>query len=452
MRARTGGAYDDDVGIFLRHLFVDDLETLAELRRDALLVAQTEVLEVEGGGVSLVGTHLGPFAGGGVAVGPLDEVDSLADPLVHLVHGDDVLGLPTHAPAAVGALTADAARQDGQRLHAEVLAELEVLIVAQSAALVVAPGVLQLTTLLAGTDGGLPAVGVPEAVATAVYHAAAGEAHELRVEVGKGLCEVLAQAVTLISVLGHERELVDVDDAHVQREHLQHCMLRVFGWREHSLVFLPVAAAGVDGGFSKELRVAAPSLLRFDEDDAQTRCEGGVLSLQGVCLLELRHAQEHGEVVLCAGLHGDAVEAVVLQTETLPTLIVVVLLHTLGVQTHVGGVVGMQGIVHASLHPTGGVTGTHEAPRGAGSPAVAFDGTEFERAVLQEFGVETSVGSRRDVLEEDADEFITDGLATGGCLHGLLGHDGQECCQQGDSQERKSFHSRCCFAYVCLFQ
>ena len=377
MRARTGGAYDDDVGIFLRHLFVDDLETLAELRRDALLVAQTEVLEVEGGGVSLVGTHLGPFAGGGVAVGPLDEVDSLADPLVHLVHGDDVLGLPTHAPAAVGALTADAARQDGQRLHAEVLAELEVLIVAQSAALVVAPGVLQLTTLLAGTDGGLPAVGVPEAVATAVHHAAAGEAHELRVEVGEGLCEVFAQAVTLIGVLGHERDLVDVDDAHIQRENLQHSMLRVFGWREHGLVFLPAAAAGVDGGFSKELRVAAPSLW-FDEDDAQTRCEGGVLSLQRVCLLELRHAQEHREIVLRAGLHGDAVEAVVLQAEALPAFIVVVFLHSLGVQTHIGGVVGMQGIVHASLHPTGGVTRTHEAPRGAGSPAVAFDGTEFE--------------------------------------------------------------------------
>ena len=69
----------------------------------------------------------------------------------------------------------------------------------------IAPGVLQLTTCLLRTDGGLPTVGVPETVTTAMHHATTREAHELRMEVGECLSQILTQAVPLISILGHQR-------------------------------------------------------------------------------------------------------------------------------------------------------------------------------------------------------------------------------------------------------
>ena len=130
VRAGAGSTHDDDVGIFGRHLIIYILEAIGKRRRNLLFVAQSEVLQAEGLRVAGIGAHLGPFVGGGVAVGPLNEVDGFSYPLVHLAHGDDVLSLVLHAPAAVGSLTADATGQDRQWLHTQVLAELEVLIVA----------------------------------------------------------------------------------------------------------------------------------------------------------------------------------------------------------------------------------------------------------------------------------------------------------------------------------
>ena len=134
----------------------------------------------------------GPLVLSGVAVGPLYEVDGLADPLVHLRHRHHVLSLSLHIPTAVCSLAADTTGQDRQWLHAQVFAELEILEVTKTHALMVAPGVLQLTALFLRTDSGLPAVGVPEAVAAAVNYASAGETHELRLQVCKSLSEVLA--------------------------------------------------------------------------------------------------------------------------------------------------------------------------------------------------------------------------------------------------------------------
>ena len=74
----------------------------------------------------------------------------------------------------------------------------------------ITPGVLQLTTRLLRTDGGLPTVGVPETVTTAMHHATAWEAHELRMEVSECLGEILTQAMTLIGILGHQRHHVDI--------------------------------------------------------------------------------------------------------------------------------------------------------------------------------------------------------------------------------------------------
>jgi hypothetical protein len=97
---------------------------------------------------------------------------------------------------------------------------------------------------------------------------------------------------------------------------------------------------------------------------------------------------------------------------------------TLNVQPHVGRIVRMKGIVHACLHESKRMAWPQEAPGCAWSPAVALSRVVLEGTILQEFGKKTAVGTRRDVLEEDADEFIADSLTTSWCCHGFLCHDG----------------------------
>ena len=293
--------------------------------------------------MTLVGTHLSPLRLGGVAISPLDEVEGVLYPLVQLVHGCNVLSLLwPHIPAAVRTLTADAARQDGNRLHTQVLAELEVLIVAQSHALVVAPCVLLLYALVARADGVLPAVGVPEAVAAAVYHTAAREAHELWLQVGQSLCQVLTQTVTLVGVLWHERQVVDVDVAIVEQQHLQGSLLAVSVRLERGLECLPVvfafACRDVERCLCQQFRVLAPALRLYQY---HTQLFGGA-----------HIGQTHGEVVLCAVLHADTLETAVLDAEASPALEVVELSCALGVDAHTG--VADVAVREAVVHLVGG--------------------------------------------------------------------------------------------------
>ena len=61
VRTRTGGTYDDNLGMSGCDLIINVLETLFELRRDALFVAEAEVLEVKGFRMSSLSTHARPF-------------------------------------------------------------------------------------------------------------------------------------------------------------------------------------------------------------------------------------------------------------------------------------------------------------------------------------------------------------------------------------------------------
>ena len=210
MRARTGCTYNHDFGMLSLHLIINIGKAFAEFRRDSLLVAQTQVFQVEGCGVSGIGTHLSPLTGSRITVGPFYQVERLVGPFIHLAHRNHILRLVLHAPTAVGTLTAYATRQNRQRLHTQVFAELEIFIVPQSHALMVAPAILKATALFLRSDGCLPAVCIPEAVTASMNHATAGEAHELRVKVGQRLCQILAQSVSLVSILGHKRDLVHI--------------------------------------------------------------------------------------------------------------------------------------------------------------------------------------------------------------------------------------------------
>ena len=346
----------------LRHAFIDIFKALNELRGDLLLVADTQILQVEGRGMTGIGTHLRPFVGSGVAIGPLDKVDSLSHPLVHLRHRHDILSLGRpHVPTAIGSLTAHTSGQDGYGLHAEVLAELEVLEVAETTTLVITPGVLQLTTCLLRTDGGLPTIGVPETVATAVNHTSAGEAHELRLEVGQGLGEILAQTMSLIGVLGYQRHHVDIHITRIKYENLERSFLTGAVRRQHGLVFLPGIVGDVDDSLCQQLRILGrPSRQLLDKHNTH---------LLGVAI---DIAQEGGEIILLACLHGDAVPTVVLDAEALPTLIVKILLDTFGVEAQVGGVVGMDGVVVADEDVTQRVTWANLLPGCACAPAVTI--------------------------------------------------------------------------------
>ena len=218
----------------------------------------------------------------------------------------------------------------------------------------VAPGVLQLQALVARADGVLPMVGVPEAVAAAVYHATAGEAHELRLQVGQCLSKVLTQAVTLVSVLRHERHVVQNDVTLVEHQQLQGSIFAVSSGYQRSLMLMQTVKAvrllrllplckrhitnHLNDSVAQQFRIPAPGLWLY-ECDAHRH---GLVA-------PVDHA--HGEVVLLARLHHDAVEAVVLQAEALPAFIVLVLLDALSVQLHAG--------VRLVEHPGGGTRHIH---------------------------------------------------------------------------------------------
>ena len=141
-------------------------------------------------------------------------------------------------------------------------------------------------------------------------------------------------------------------------------------------------------------------------------------------------AQAQGEVVGGAGLEADAVEAAVLNAEAGPAVVVIIMAHALRVETHVGG--ATEAAVHR-LDVAQRMAVAHGLPRRTGAPAVTLVGAIFEGSVLHEFGVKTAVGSVTDVLEENADELITDGLAAGRDLIRL-----RSTRRGGNKQEKKN--------------
>ena len=84
MRTRTCRTYYDNIRISLCHAFIYIFKALAELRRDFLLVTDTQILQVERLWMTSVSTHLCPFVCCRVAISPLYQVYSLTHPLVHL--------------------------------------------------------------------------------------------------------------------------------------------------------------------------------------------------------------------------------------------------------------------------------------------------------------------------------------------------------------------------------
>ena len=148
---------------------------------------------------------LGPFAspscGFGIAVGIFNQVEHVLYVLPHLLHRDaallavgrhEVFGMVARASDA-GILAGHACGHDWQRFGTDVLAELEILEVAQTARLVVTPDVGRRFSGFQRADGLFPMIDVVHPVP--MCQTSAGEADETRTDVGNGLRQVGAKPV-----------------------------------------------------------------------------------------------------------------------------------------------------------------------------------------------------------------------------------------------------------------
>ena len=101
----SDGATDLDVRVLGTDGLADHLITLLEDGGDDILVANADILQVEGLGMTCVSTHLRPFRSGRVAIGPVDEVEQFLDIGWHILHGDASL-LASNALAVIAGVLA----------------------------------------------------------------------------------------------------------------------------------------------------------------------------------------------------------------------------------------------------------------------------------------------------------------------------------------------------------
>ena len=191
-------------------------------------------------------------------------------------------------------------------------------------------------------------------------NATAGEAHELRMKSFECLGQIFAQAVSFVGILWHERNHIGIDNTLIEHEQLQRSLLTVGIRSKHTLVFLPrLVGHALNRCLGQQLRVFVVSLW-LNEHNAHS------------LVAPLYIAKERREVIFCAGLQRQAIEAIVLNTESFPALVIIILLHTLDMKAHVGRVVRMNGVVHARLHIAQRMSGTNHAPGSTGSPAITL--------------------------------------------------------------------------------
>ena len=338
---------------------------------DDVFVAYAQILQVERLGVTRLGTATRPDVRRRVGVSPLNEVAEVVDVGSHLVHRYATLLSGYALGIGSRVLTGHTGRQHGQRLGADVLAEQEILVEAQSARLVVVPDVFVGFALPERTDGLVPAVDIVESLAVA--HATAGETHELGMQGGDGLSQVFAQSVLapFKRRLREEAHHVNGSLALVKGNDDKLCTAVGTRRREHSLIAAPALALALQRGLRNGGAVAG----------AQLYAEA------------LLATHKHGEVIVPALLQGYAVPPLVPQRVSTDN--------------------GMMWILGREGIGVGDDDVARRVPGGGGAPLAAVAAGVFEVAVLYELGIETAVGRVADVFEEDAYELVADGLLAG---------------------------------------
>ena len=185
---------------------LEDVVEVGDVLRPYVLVAYLDILQREGSGVSGLGAHLGPLVAGWVGQGVVDGIAEVLDDGIHV-------GIAAHEVAvAHGARHAGVVDEHG--IHAEVLAELQELMVAHAPGGAIAPEVPLAAAGHRVAQCLLPLHAV--LVCGALDDAAARPAHEPWVQVDEHMRHVGALSV-LASLEGGLREKRHVVDEHGAR-------------------------------------------------------------------------------------------------------------------------------------------------------------------------------------------------------------------------------------------
>ena len=186
---RTHRTADHHLRVFLLDGLTNHQTTFLKVRRDEVFVADTYIFKVERSRMPSLSTHLSPFARGWVAISPFYHVEDFLAIGRHLFHRNTTLLTAISLGVGTRVLTRNTSCKYRQRLSTDVLTELEILVEAESARLMVVPDVLVRHTILPRAYGMVPVVDVSDAVA--VTHTTARKPHELRLQVGNHLCQIL---------------------------------------------------------------------------------------------------------------------------------------------------------------------------------------------------------------------------------------------------------------------
>ncbi len=399
VRKGADGADDGDLGMLRFDRSVDHLETFFEHGGYMFLIADAKVLEMKGSGVAGGGTFRAP-GGIGRAVGPFDQVEHILDVSRHGFERQTALA---GAALMIRILAANAGGHDGKRLGADVFAELEEFVVAKTKRLVIAPEIELAAALFNGADAVFPTVEVIESVA--VRETTAGKAHELGMDLGNRLGEVSPQAIGTVvkRVVRKEGNLIQ---GHAAASHGEDCDsgggIGVGGGDAGGEV-LPIATGDIEVPFAERCVV-----FGFQTDDEVGRAVEDALAAPATAGEQL--PSEYGKIIGIAGLHGNAVEAGVYDTDTGAGLLVF--------DDEIMGIAiidrpgGFDGERTPAAIPDGLVPSSH------GVPSNLFGSLVFEGAILDQLGVEAAIGSVIQVFKENAKEIRTNSLAGFGELEG----------------------------------
>ena len=265
-----------------------------------LLVANTQILEVERSGMTHLCAERAPF-GVGSAVGKLYQVEGVLDIRLQFLHGDVSLRI------VILELAGQTATQDRERLRTNYFTQEEEFVEAQAIALEVVreeavrecvlPSVFIYGAVLYGTNTVLPVITGFQVCS--FHYTSAGEAENAGMEVCEGLCKVLAEDA-FEGVSWNERYVLKVHcSPGILQEDAQYSLgisnLRL----EFHLVFLPRRTRHIDCLLYEELVLThRRGVCKFYADGAFT---------------SVRHPGPDAEIVGFACLHAYPEESFVVK-------------------------------------------------------------------------------------------------------------------------------------------
>ena len=337
-----------------------------------LFVADAKILQAERIGVSHLGAQVSP-CGGDVAVGKLYQVEGILNILVKTVEG--------YTGILVLILADQADVENRKRFGTDIFRQEEQFVESESVSLIVVgehtvgegvvPAVLVQRSVLSRSHRVFPLIARRQL--RSLHNATAGKTEHARMQFFEQLHQVGAQPMPVVG--RKERHMVEVDSITLRMEDAQEGLFVCFLGCQRKLIALPVVTSYM------QFLLVDDSVVMTHQFDAQHSATAGI----------------YGEVVLHPLPQSDAEESVIVQPG--PLLLVPSI-----AQADVMRIAGECRPVVTQLDIAKRLP-AHEGLR------------KLERAVLHHFGIETSVGSKVDILEEDAPHGGLDGCPQVACVH-----------------------------------